>query len=743
MRITLWDRVLMHDIGLVKLFTGGRALFCVPAGMAAGYLIALGFGLPALVGLLLGALPAFLSCFVVVDAKASRVAARSAALYVPFVLALFCSIALREFRLLELVLIVVLLFLQFYTPRFGVWVGDFGSGLFAAYLVGLLLPLPLTSFPALALIFAGSLAACIGVRTLLFHPNAYRSLMRTRRAFLAWQTRVLETSVDVLDEGSSHLPALRRRRQQSHEAALIADGLLGQPGADPSGQMAEKLHGLLFDTEQSIDGLARVAEELATTGAPGEVRRAVATAIRVILDHGGKEGDRAARELLAWSASAAEPVGDQRWTHAINRTALLVSDIASSSDNWYALRSDLPASGDGVPFQSPVVLAAGRPAGAAPILNEEIAAGGMSGPWSRLRVSPALRTAIQAAVAVAIAEPLAFLLNGQRFYWGVIGVMVILAGTNSTHDRLRKVASRGLGTIIGGVIGIAFVDLLGTTHIWLTLALVVVALAAGMYGFSRAYVFWVIGLVVVLCQVYNFSGGFSDTLILYRLIENLMGALIAVGVSLVILPVATGVMITRAVLRQLAAIRLFVESAARLEKGPEAAARLRNASRAVDSANYQLESVFKPLVRFPTGGGYRKDDETRTILAGVTRTIRGIAYRGERNRDLTPEAAAQVTAISERLSRSIGQLASGVAGESDGAWSSSADLIRNLEVDHPVTEDDALLSYRLHALARIDEALGGLSTRYGLTVDAGAPLDLADRWAMLSAGRVKSRFGAS
>jgi hypothetical protein len=730
----------MHDIGLVKMFAGGRALLCVPAGMAAGYGIALLFGLPPLVGIMLGALPAFLSCFVVVDEKTSRVAARCAALYVPFTIALFVSIALREFRMVELVAIVGLLFIQFYAPRFGIWVGDFGSGLFAAFLVGLLLPLPLTSFPALALIFAASLGATVVLRSLVFHPNAYRSLMRARRAFLSWQTRLLETTIDVLDSDEADFKVLRRRRQQAHEAALITEGMLGRPTAESTGAMAEALHTLLFDTEQAVDGLARLSEELVTAGAPAEVRLAVRRAVQMILDRGGKDGHLAAQALLSWADTSPDVLRDQRWSHAVHRTALLLSDVASTSDGWFSMRKELPTSGDGIPFQSPVILAGGRPLGATPILNEEIASGGMSGPWARFRVSPALRTAIQAAVAVAIAEPLSFLLDGQRFYWGVIGVMVILAGTNSTHDRLRKVASRGIGTVIGGVIGIAFVALLGTDHVWLSLILIVVALTAGMYGFARAYVFWVIGLVVVLCQVYAYSGQFSDTLILFRLIENVMGALIAVGVSMVVLPVATGAMIRRAILRQLAAVKAFIHAASLLGSGDESAMRLRNASRAVDQATFQLEAVFKPLVRVPTGGGYRKDDQIRTVLVGVARAVRSIAYRGERLHPLSDDDARRLATISSRLDTSITELSAAVGGASARTWTSATDLIAGFDESLSPEGDGALLSYRLHALARIDEALSSLAEQYGMTVEAGQPLELDDRRAILSASWVRDRF---
>ncbi|AMM22020.1 hypothetical protein AX769_20050 [Frondihabitans sp. PAMC 28766] len=753
--------MLMHDIGLVKMFAAGRVLFTLPAGMAAGYGVALIFGLPALVGIMLGALPAFLSCFVVVDSTASRVAARSAALYVPFALALFCSIALREFRVLELVLIILLLFIQFYASRFGVWVGDFGAGLFAAYLVGLLLPLPLTSFPVLALIFAVSLLATVIVRSAIFHPNAYRSLMRSRRAFLAWGTRVLEASADVLDESSRDKRAhvrLRRRRSQYHEAALIADGMLAVPGSGATGETAERLHSLLFDTEQAIDGLARVAHELASAGAPAEVRAGVARAIRLVLERSGGEGHAAATRLLAWADTSPEVVADARWANAVHRTAILLDDIAATADEWRSVRRSLPTSGEGVPFESPVVLFMGRPAGATPILNAELADGGMSGPWRRLKVSPALRTAIQAAVAVAIVEPIALALDGQRFYWGVIGVMVVLAGTNSIHDRVRKTVNRGIGTVIGGAIGIVLVHFVGVTHPWITLVIVVVFLVAGMYGFTRSYAFWVIGLVVVLCQVYNYSGAFSDGLIVYRLVENLLGAVIAVIVSAVILPLATGRMIRRAVIRQLATVRRFLEASRGMGSGPESAAALRRASRAIDQATYQLESVMKPLVRFTSGGGSRRDDRTRTALVGVASTLRGAAYRGERHRPLSDDRATSLSEIVDVLGGSISGLSEAVAASGPGAratpasgapvptpvWRSSASLLTALDEQLADSGDDVLLSYRLHALMRVDEAMAGLAPLYGMHVDATAPrTDLVERRAHITAGHVRRRFPAA
>ncbi|MFS2032172.1 FUSC family protein, partial [Curtobacterium sp. CT11-45] len=238
------------------------------------------------------------------------------------------------------------------------------------------------------------------------------------------------------------------------------------------------------------------------------------------------------------------------------------------------------------------------------------------GPWRRWHLTASLRTAVHAAIAVAIVEPLALLLDGSRFYWGVIGVMIVLAGTNTTHERIRKGLHRGVGTVVGGAVGIVLVHLLGTTHPWVTIVLVCVLLAVGTYGFGGVYSLWAACLVVVLCQVYAFSGTFTDSLIPMRLAENLLGAAVAVLVSAVVFPIATRAVIRRAVRRQLVAVRAFVLALVGVEDDDEADAadtteadrasrQLRARSRAVDAATYQLDAVLRPMVRFPTGGPAR------------------------------------------------------------------------------------------------------------------------------------------
>ncbi|MFZ7088737.1 FUSC family protein [Curtobacterium sp. RRHDQ10] len=767
----LEDRVLMLDVGLAKTMVALRTLFAVPAGMGVGYLVARQVGLPGILGLLIGAMPAFISCLVVADATTRRVSARTAVLVVPFVAALSCSIALHRFRLLELALIVVVLFLQFAAAGWGRWANDAAIVLFSGYLLGLLTPLPETSVEGLALIVAGSLAATIVVRAVGFRPDPYRSLLRTRRAFLGWSSLVLRGAEDLLrtvPEGAGAetraarraLRRLRRRTDRLQEVALTADGRLAADGSGRVGDAAAGLHRLLFDTHLAVDGIARSAETLVTTGAPADVRALVRQAVATVVEGGGVRGEDAARTLVARAAvTPSSSAVTSTTAHVVDRVALQLADLTDAGARWRRLRDDLPRDPDGVPFETPVVLTGGRPEGAVPVLDDTLATGGLRGPWKRVHITASLRTGLQAAVAVALVEPLALLLSGQRFYWGVIGAMIVLAGTNTTGDRIRKGLHRGLGTVLGGVVGIGLVDLLGTSHPAISIVLVVFALAIGMYGFGGVYSVWVTCLVIVLCQVYAWSGSFSDALIPLRLAENLLGAAVAILVSVLVFPVATGAMIRSAVRRQLAVARSFVLEAGGVGAGhgpsePASASRppadaLRSRSRALDAATYQLDAVMKPMVRFPTGGGARSDARTRASLRAVAESARELAGASDPvgpvpeavERGLADAAATLASSI-DALSGAV-TTRRGAPGHADDAWVRSSEQLDAVDALTSDAREHDWVRNRIVTLGRIDDALAMLAERAGLPVTgsvsaASAPTARARR----AAARVERRLGS-
>lgn len=703
-----WGRLLANDIGLVRLDAAVRMFFCLAAGIAAGYAVSLAVGLPPFIGMMIGALPAFLSCLIVVDRTWVREAGRSALLLVPFAAALLTSAALRESRVLELVLLVGMLFVQFYAARFGTVAGDAGIALFAAYLCGLLLPLPTSALEKLVLVTAAALGAAIVVRALFFRPRPVRSLLRVRRTFLLLSADVLAASADLCDAPAADLPAARRRLRarldRLRETALVADGLLGEGGSSESAP--QRLAELLFDTELAVEGVAAVATTIATGREPGlaDLRETVATALRSAAVP-GPEGIAAA--LAAVEASPVPAYDEVARVRA--RLLVHLTDLADSGYRWRARHAEI-VSDEAPVFDSSVTLVGGRPKGSAAVLEDALSAGDMSGPWSRLRMSVQLRTAIQAAAAVAVAEPLALLTGGSRYYWAVIGVLVTFAGTSSVDERVRKAGRRIGGTVVGGVIGIALVVLIGDDHPMLSLAVVLVAAAVGTWAIAAYYGVWVVCLVVLLCQVYVHAGMFTDGLLVLRLVENGLGAVLAVLVSLVVLPVRTQALVERAVRRHLDAVAVLVEDAGR----PAVADgdRLRADARAVDHALFQLGAVLDPLVRMGTTRPRGLSAEVRLRLDAVTAWCRRMARHAPPGTEsLPPEAAARLAAEADDLVEAVRMLGELVGGTpADRPWPGPSAPATDLEPD----ASSLWLAERLHLLGQVREALALVAEQYGV-----------------------------
>lgn len=198
---------------------------------------------------------------------------------------------------------------------------------------------------------------------------------------------------------------------------------------------------------------------------------------------------------------------------AFDRLSLVVTGIAAAET------APFPPPHDDTPVPPP-------PPRAAPLM--------VRGPDGRRRFSAPLRVACQGAVATLITTALDLVVHLDHAYWATMTVMFVIG--NSVGETFMRVRYRTVGTLIGVAVGMAFFFLLGD-HIWLLalfcMAAQMVALVTQKDRYDVASA--AVGFSVVL-GLHIISGLGTEGMVA-RIYETAIGAVIALAVSFVVLPV--------------------------------------------------------------------------------------------------------------------------------------------------------------------------------------------------------------
>ncbi|MGY1437575.1 FUSC family protein [Streptomyces reniochalinae] len=740
-----WDWVLAADPGLGQLQAGWRTLTSMVTALAVGYGMSVATGVSAMLGMMVGGMIGLMSSFAVAENTPLRLTRAILWLPVPYSAILPVSAWLHQDRVLELCLMGVAIALLFFLLKFGTIALLTGMMMFNAFLVGMMTPIPLHSCGWLFVIAAATAVAVLGVRLLLCCPMPREDLLRTQRAFVVEARRVADAAATALDPDADAAVATRRMRRalrRLNVTTLTIDGNLAQPEVAADPEAAELLHQYLFDAELALQGIGQATQQLTRRHVPSRLREALVVGLVLARDtHLGRaDALRPAAELIRQQAAAPTGAAAQGYggeeaevRAAARRVADLLDALADALACWLSLGWNAPTARAKVPFKQTVLLERGRPAASGPAAQRVAEAQVPDTGWRR--AVPYLRAPLTAGLAAAITIPLADAVNGQRFYWGLVGVMITLFGTNTTHERLRKFAHRMVGTAVGAVLGIALLHAVGHGHVYAMLTVIVAGITFGAWGMSRAYALWVVGLVVALTQLYGLTTPYDgmDRLLTERLVENGLGVLVATACAAAVFPVATSKVRREAARGYLSALEDLIAQVAARWKEPEAPIRLRGAARAVDAALYQMQSVVRPLVRMPLGARGRTGDNLLALLGTATRHARSLAVAADVDLDTAPALRARVDRITEVFAGSLRSLDRQLAtGDGDGTWVRVSPLIRELEaspaLSGPRTDQSGAdgssaaragtvrLRAALRELAALDEVLASLADNRGMRI---------------------------
>lgn len=555
-----------------------------------------------IIAMLLGAMMAMVSAFVVSDPTPRGQLITTALLPIPIFGAMTIGLLLGTHRMASLVFLVLALMTGTYLRRFGPRGFAAGTLVFNGGFMGFFLHAEIpprevgwVAAELLIGVFASTL-----VRFTLFRPDNGKTLVRMQHSWVARSRRLLELSWQL----SARSLSSRRRDQLSrrlhrqliriNESTLMIDGQLAQPGASTA---AGLLHQRLYDLELAVSNIARFTEALSAH----TTDEATLTRLRAVLAALREDNLSMAAELAAEFARsdkrrrAGQPTDSEHTTHVlVRRFAGSVQLFATAQAEWLSLGEQTEAEHDDDAFTPAVGLFAGWLPGSVLVSARASTTPGKGRWFDRAALAPELRASIQIGVASIIAITVGDALNGQRFYWGLLATFLAFMATTNTGEQIRKALFRMGGTAIGIVIGDVAVRLTGTNTA-VVLILVLVALFLGIYLIRINYMFMVIGITVTMSQLYVQLGEFSWHLLTLRLAETAIGVGAVVITVLFVVPLRSQRVIRMGVLDYFERLEAVVAAAVEALDGTGSAVSNRSEVRQLDAAHHALLTTAAPL----------------------------------------------------------------------------------------------------------------------------------------------------
>jgi hypothetical protein len=626
---------------------------------------------------------------------------------------------------------VVVVFAAVYIRRFGPRGRALGMVAFMAYFFTLYLRASVSQLPwMIGAVLVGTLCTFV-MSTYVMPDRPERVLRATIRSLRARMAIVVDTTADALRAG--RLDERRRRRFRARITRLNATALMVQSQiedkANPAtlwpGVSGEQLAPWLFDAELAVEWVA-IAGQRAATFAPdipaatrielAEVLTQLAWAIRV-----------PQHDNLQWAADGAQQLLDEQpepspaehpSQAAVHRLTLSIIAAAKATAEVRAIVEHAhEGHGTGAPPPDADDDAPGAP-------NADAAADQRSG-----GLLPTTRQAIQVSVAASLAIIIGELVSPARWFWAVIAAFVIFAGTNSWGETLTKGWQRLLGTVLGVPCGVVVAALVSGNKV-AALVTIFVCLFCAFYFMKVTYSLMTFWITTMLALLYGLLGEFSFGVLMLRIEETAIGAVIGVTVAILVLPTNTRTAIrddTRAFLTTLSG--LIETSIATMFDDDEAESPTEQA-RQLDRDLQQFRTTAKPLLAGVAGFALRRSiQRSLRLFTACDRYARNLARSSEQyeNPKCSRELSEAVSTAAAKTQRNIDALVAAIDGEHEVTIVPASDFLdaaESLARNHDEPSDPARpqdntrrLINGLQSLRRIERAIVTAATHLG--ADAG------------------------
>jgi Fusaric acid resistance protein-like len=606
---------------------------------------------------------------------------------------------------------VAVVFGAVYIRRFGTRGKALGMVAFMAYFMTLYLRAGISELQWLVgAVVVGTLCTFLA-STYVLPDRPERVLRSTIRALRARMAIVIDTTADAVRIG--RLDERRRRRIRTrtirlNETALMVQGQI-EDKATPAmlwrGITPEQLAPWLFDAELAIEWVATAGRRAASenlsaipTATRGQLVAALtqlSRAIRIPQEGGLRQAAILARWVL--DEQPIPTADDDEGNAAVRRLALAIINAATATAEVRALVEGAAAGSMATPE--------GTDSAAPPAPDDEEQDGGLR---------QTTRQAIQVAVAAALAIVTGEMLAPSRWYWAVIAAFVIFAGTNSWAETLTKGWQRLLGTMLGVPAGVLVATLFAGNKT-ASLAAIFVCLFCAFYFITVTYSLMTFWITTMLALLYGLLGQFSPGVLMMRLEETAIGAVIGVAVAILVLPSNTRTAIRNDTKAFLTSLSDLIEiSTVTMFGGGEAVSPTEQA-RELDRNLQQFRVTAKPLLAGVAGLASRRSIRRGLrIFIACDRYGRSLARNSERYQDpIGSEPLSDAfTSAAAQTRRNIDALVAIVDDACDVTVDSATDdldsaecLARQQNGDGEPHPDTRRFLTAVHALRQIERSI--------------------------------------
>ncbi len=586
----IWDQMVASDPGLLRLTMAARgtvSVFLVTVSAIA-------------VGRLVGSPPVEFACGITLSMMAPFLSREPTwrqrlrtlvALSVPAAIATVATTVLHGQGplgdLFFLVLVFLCFLLQARSPR------GIGLGLVAVVVsyVGLYLELPPATLPVqlLALVLAVPVTAFACFVVVPLRPEA--TLRRTVRALQGRAAAVLRAVGEMAGDPAA-TRRLRRSLARLNEAALAADDQLSL--LDPADSAGLRKH--IMDLELAATRLTRIP--LDRVSHRRQVARLALHQSRLRRNrwtprHRQAGGPAGARTVLAIALAD------------LNRAAAALGEAALVEDRRLPVMPPVAAPGPG------------------PL---------------------AWRIALRVTLASALAMGGGMMVSPQRWFWAVMTTYVVFLGARSRGDTIFKGVERLAGTLLGLVGGVFIASLLAGDPV--TEIAVLLAAVFGMYYlFQVSYTLGIFCVTMLLGLLYSLLGASLEPLLVLRLEETAIGAVAAMAVAALVLPVRTRDQVRTSGTAVLHALAEAVRASRRVLAGDDVASPV-VAMRAVDRQIADLRVALLPLT---AGRMLLRRSEAERQVPALLDSVQWARSLAAAATGPNPDAAGRATLIERRL----------------------------------------------------------------------------------------------